>query len=233
MGWDPNGYGIAALSEGTRSYIQSDGDLRAGLIAAASAAAHVGFSKWQTTTWIPDGKIDPMKTVTKAMWDAKKTDWAMIGVKSLIKGAVGGVLGAAGGQKFNKAFWRSALPTTANEVMHAYVPWGATIVSIGGRKRNFDEKDTYINRYVYEWGLDYYGDDPGFFDMGGFVSRFASNYIPCMDSISKIHDIFAITLLNSACFGQSACPSTMLPAAAIVFGSIIDENQSSFPGKIR
>ena len=225
LGWDPEGYGLSALSEGTRAYIQSDGDLQMGGIAAVSAAAQVGFGKWTTTEWFSVEGVNPSEIVTDSIWLAKRTDWIAVIGKSLIKGAFGGTLGAVSGAKFNKAFWQSALPAASDEIYKAYVPWGSKIVVKGGKYvENPQDESVYIRNGYYEWGV--YRKEGSIAQIGGPLSRFVSNYVPFMDSISKVHDMWAITGLNSVCFGQPTCPSTMLPAGLVTAGSVLDQNAS-------
>jgi RHS repeat-associated protein len=204
----------------TGGFLGSGGDFNAGLKGAAYGgllgAAGGAFSKWTTTDWNFGGN-DPTKLTKEVFEKYRNINWDQIvlkvGSESLVRGSVYTIMG----QDFRKGLLSvyAIIPTISTELYNAYVPWNAQTFGTGdsGAVKDYAE-GVIIHQNRNDFGI----DTPGSFgSTGGTFSRIMDGYIPGMSSISKIHDVWAT---YSPLCESNACVTTMLPAAAVTYGSL-------------
>jgi RHS repeat-associated protein len=204
----------------TGGFLGSGGNFNSGLTGAAYGgllgAAGGAFSKWTTTDW-NFGSNDPTKLTREVFEKYRNINWDQVvlkvGSESLVRGSVYTIMG----QDFRKGLLSvyGIIPAISSELYNAYVPWKAQTLGTGdsGAVKDYAE-GVLIHRDHNDFGV----DAPGSFgSTGGTFSRIMDGYVPGMSSISKIHDVWAT---YSPLCESNACVTTMLPAAAVTYGSL-------------
>ena len=211
----------------TGGFLGSGGNFNAGLTGAAYGgllgAAGGAFSKWTTTDW-NFGSNDPTRLTREVFEKYRNINWDQmvlkVGSESLVRGSVYTIMG----QDFRKGLLSvyGIIPAISSELYNAYVPWKAQTFGTGdsGAVKDYAE-GVLIHQHHNDFGI----DTPGsFVSTGGTFSRIMDGYIPGMGSISKIHDVWAT---YSPLCESNACVTTMLPAAAVTYGSLANWSPTS------
>lgn len=217
---------IGAGASFAASYVASGGNLRASLRDGLVGGINGAFSKWSTTDW---GMENP-EIVSETMAKSRKINSLQMVVKSVSQSAVKGLLSAAQGNDFWKEFNSSLTTSLAHELYRTSVPWSPKTVGPGGP--GFDHKSDHgiwITRDGNDFGTWIGGS--GLLTEGGRASRALDGYVPFMDAISKLHDVWTLEGQGTLFCESSVCAATM-PFAAILSISAV-RSESPYLDRLR
>lgn len=219
-----------AVSGFTSGLMSSNGNLKAGFQGATSGAALGAFNSWQTTTWnLADSD---QVTVGEIKTAGRTTNWVQVFEKTLAESMTQGAIYAAFGKSFKTGFQSDILSSSLYEVYMAYTPWRPqTLGTTGVAGGKLDASNPLVGDDAvasYEFKNNFGGSTldgaplPGWSGLikiqeGSPISSFLTQFIPGMDAISKIHDDWATTFQWCQ---NTACYSTMLPAAVVSYGAL-------------
>ena len=191
------------------------GKFEAGFVSAAVAN---GLSAWQTTKWTlknaPKVSLEDIRNAA--------TQWDQVAAKAMVEGLAGAAVAKLKGDsvRFNALLY--AATGFADSLYRAYVPVESQMFGPGGRgyPKADSEVDVVIVLGTNNWGK-WWGPnaEPEFLSEGSPFSHFVDRFVPGMDAISLVHDVWAVTGRDSVCESDE-CFTTMLPAAALSFGSL-------------
>ena len=209
------GGAIAGATSGlTAGLLSSDFNLKAGLRGALAGGVMGGFGAWQTTEW---SSSDP-SVLTVGDQQTKVVHWDQVFEKSLTQSAARGAISRLEGGRFSSGFDMELIESLSTEVYKAYVPWPPKLVNDNGDAHWKD-----AGEMAYRDFNNFGGNNtvpPGFLDEGGTGSRFLDTWVPGMDSISRLHDVWANSTMGFPCESDH-CWSMMLPAAVVVYGQML------------
>jgi hypothetical protein len=150
-------------------------------------------------------------------------NWGQMGAKILAESVARGAAFSAMGRPFMAGVRSGLVANVSDELYRAYDPWKAQLVGETGDPTAKNGTNNLVaNRDVNNWGASTENAMPEhWYQEGGSVSRFLDQYVIGMDTISKIHDVWAAgTMRDSPWCAGNICAPMMLPAAAITYGSL-------------
>ena len=165
------------------------GKFEAGFVSAAVAN---GLSAWQTTKWTlknaPKVSLEDIRNAA--------TQWDQVAAKAMVEGLAGAAVAKLKGDsvRFNALLY--AATGFADSLYRAYVPVEPQMFGPGGKGYPKARKgaDVVIVLGSNNWGK-WWGPnaEPEFLSEGSPFSHFVDRFVPGMDAISLVHDVWAVT----------------------------------------